>query len=129
MPTLGDFTISVINPVTGTPFEEYKVSETPKTTECYIESEAEKVFGISSRLNSQRLGDSEVCYSVKVWVDGKFIRSTLFGRIANKDWMKSVVYGADVGPEEVVPFVFGATRFTGDLVGLQQVNSYRGWPN
>jgi hypothetical protein len=129
MPTLGDFTISIIDPVTGAPFEEYKVSETPKTTECYIESEAEKPFGISGRLNDQSLGDSEVCYSMKVWVDGKYIRSTLFGRIPNKDWTKSVIYGADIGPEEFVPFVFGATHFTGDLVSLQQANIYRGWPN
>src|SRR5271167_24812 len=116
MPTLGDFTISVIDPVTGTPFDEYKVSETPKTTECYIKSEAEKPFGIFASLNGPRLGDSALCYSMEIWVDGKLIRRPLLG--LNQNSMKGVIYGADIGPEELVPFVFGATCFTGNQVYL-----------
>jgi hypothetical protein len=128
MPKLGDFTISVIDPVTETPFEEYKVSTNSKTSECYIESEAEKQFSVLIHFNDQRFSHSATCYAVKIFVDGKHIQSRVFGRKGKRLCTKTI-RGADIGPDKFVPFVFGATRFTGKRVCLRQANTYRGRPN
>ena len=51
MPKAGDFTISIIDPDTKTPLQEYKVTTTNDKTECYIESIAEKQFSVSIQLD------------------------------------------------------------------------------
>lgn len=115
MPQLRDFTISVVDPNTTIPFVEYKVSATHDTTECYIESEAERRFSISLRLSDEHL-DKKSAYRLDLWMDGKKIKQIILGNLGERIHMYDVIAGADIGPTELLPFVFGNTRFTGDQV-------------
>ena len=118
MPQLINTNVSIVDPVTHTAFEEYKVSTTPNTTECYIESESEKQFSISVHLKGENLIHTTATYSVKVWVDGKYIRSTLIGKIGQKVYTNSEIVGVNTGPCEYAPLIFGNTQFSGDIYFL-----------
>ena len=112
MPQVGDFTISVIDPNTKTPLEEYKVTTTDNKTECYIESMAEKQFSVSIQLNGNtRFGSS--AYALSLIVDGEFIISSLLGNVGGGFFSTREIKGAETGMREVRAFVFGNTKFTG----------------
>lgn len=112
MPQVGDFTISVIDPDTKTPLEEYKVTTTDNKTECYIESTAEKRFSVSIQLDRNTRSSSSA-YALSLIVDGEFIISCLQGNVGGTFFPTREIQGAETGIREVSAFVFGNTKFTG----------------
>jgi hypothetical protein len=112
MPKFGNFTVSIVNADSDEKFEEHKETTTENKTECYIESISGEKFKIVLGL----LGADDYQYSAKISVDGQRIVGKLLGEINGCLRMENYCGGVEVGENQIAPFLFGDTKFTGTLV-------------
>ena len=120
MPQLGGFTVAFIDPDTNAQFDEYKTSTTSNTAECYIESKAEKLFGITIAFRTQHLEALNAHPLITIIVDGTTVYENVL-RIGIDHASSFKILGAQTGVKELRSFVFGDTQFTGYCTAMFNV--------
>jgi hypothetical protein len=113
MPQLGNISVSIVNPNTGTKFEEYKVSKGGRKMERYIESKAGQNFKVVIQLHQ---GDKPVkeTYKIHLEIDGETVGGGhTLGRQRGQFVAKAKFKGNRLGSTKIAPFLFADTKFTG----------------
>jgi len=115
MPEVGSLRISIVDAKTEAPFEELNpiINERDGTAECYVESQRGSQFKVVIDLDPRPVPKT-ASYSAEFCVDGESVNGLYFGDVGYKTLIhKAERVGMLVGTNQVAPFIFGDTQFTG----------------
>lgn len=114
MPTNGRVEAYVVDPKTKAKYVEHKVITSENQTECHIESKLDECFELHFAIPEQS-EYTEKTFSVRVWIDGKWVDIPLLGQVCGHLYLRARSFGRREGQNLFAPYRFSKTQFSGSI--------------